>query len=57
MRCNVDLLKLIQAGITLADEEGNFPQDVTTWQFNFKFSIRCVLEAKIVGHRMLRMKP
>ncbi|KAG1834231.1 ribonuclease H-like domain-containing protein [Suillus variegatus] len=39
MRCNVDLLKLIQAGITLADEEGNFPQDVTTWQFNFKFSI------------------
>ncbi|KIK97075.1 hypothetical protein PAXRUDRAFT_825323 [Paxillus rubicundulus Ve08.2h10] len=39
MRCNVDLLKLIQIGITLADEEGNFPQDVTTWQFNFKFSI------------------
>ena len=43
MRCNVDLLKLIQIGITLADEEGNFPQDVTTWQFNFKFSIGCVL--------------
>lgn len=42
MRCNVDLLKLIQIGITLADEEGNFPQDVTTWQFNFKFSIGCV---------------
>ena len=39
MRCNVDLLKLIQVGITLSDEEGNFPQDVTTWQFNFKFSI------------------
>jgi len=39
MRCNVDLLKLIQIGITLADEEGNFPQDVTTWQFNFKFDI------------------
>ncbi|KAJ8593664.1 CAF1-domain-containing protein [Rhizopogon salebrosus TDB-379] len=39
MRCNVDLLKLIQVGITLADEEGNFPQDVTTWQFNFKFNI------------------
>jgi hypothetical protein len=57
MRCNVDLLKLIQAGITLADEEGNFPQDVTTWQFNFKFSIRYVLETKIVGHCLLRMKP
>lgn len=42
MRCNVDLLKLIQIGITLADEEGNFPQDVTTWQFNFKFNIGCV---------------
>lgn len=56
MRCNVDLLKLIQAGITLADEEGNFPQDVTTWQFNFKFSIRCVLEVEIVGYRLLRMK-
>ncbi|KAH7913977.1 ribonuclease H-like domain-containing protein [Hygrophoropsis aurantiaca] len=39
MRCNVDLLKIIQVGITLADDEGNFPQDVTTWQFNFKFSV------------------
>ncbi|KAI0357416.1 CAF1-domain-containing protein [Trametes cingulata] len=38
MRCNVDLLKIIQVGITLADEEGNFPQEVSTWQFNFKFS-------------------
>ncbi|EGO23643.1 hypothetical protein SERLADRAFT_449989 [Serpula lacrymans var. lacrymans S7.9] len=39
MRCNVDLLKIIQVGITLADEEGNYPQDVTTWQFNFRFSV------------------
>jgi len=39
MRCNVDLLKIIQVGITLADEEGNYPQDITTWQFNFRFSI------------------
>jgi CCR4-NOT transcription complex subunit 7/8 len=54
MRCNVDLLKLIQVGITLADEEGNFPQDVTTWQFNFKFNIRCVSEVKVLGRRMLR---
>ncbi|KAI0693452.1 CAF1-domain-containing protein [Cerioporus squamosus] len=38
MRCNVDLLKIIQVGLTLADEEGNFPQEVSTWQFNFKFS-------------------
>ncbi|KAG5652817.1 hypothetical protein H0H81_003533 [Sphagnurus paluster] len=39
MRCNVDLLKIIQVGITLADEDGNFPQDCSTWQFNFKFSV------------------
>jgi len=39
MRCNVDLLKIIQVGITLADEEGNFPPECSTWQFNFKFSV------------------
>ncbi|KAJ3507045.1 hypothetical protein NLJ89_g6524 [Agrocybe chaxingu] len=39
MRCNVDLLKIIQVGITLANEEGDFPQDCCTWQFNFKFSL------------------
>ena len=40
MRCNVDLLKIIQVGITLADEDGNYPQDVSTWQFNFHFSVK-----------------
>jgi CCR4-NOT transcription complex subunit 7/8 len=39
MRCNVDLLKIIQLGITLADEEGQFPQECSTWQFNFRFSL------------------
>jgi len=39
MRCNVDLLKIIQVGITLCDEDGNFPQDVSTWQFNFHFNV------------------
>lgn len=38
MRCNVDLLKIIQVGITLSDEEGHNPPDCSTWQFNFKFS-------------------
>lgn len=38
LRCNVDMLKIIQLGITLADEEGNMPE-VCTWQFNFKFSL------------------
>ena len=42
MRCNVDLLKIIQVGLTLADEDGNFPQEVSTWQFNFKFSAKYV---------------
>lgn len=56
MRCNVDLLKLIQVGITLADEEGNFPQDVTTWQFNFKFNIGYVSEVTVLWYRMLRMR-
>ena len=42
MRCNVDLLKIIQVGLTLADEKGNFPQEVSTWQFNFKFSAKYV---------------
>ena len=35
-------LATIQVGITLADEEGQSPQDCTTWQFNFKFSLGCV---------------
>ncbi|KAI0269923.1 CAF1-domain-containing protein [Gloeopeniophorella convolvens] len=39
MRCNVDLLKIIQIGLTLSDEDGNYPQDASTWQFNFHFSI------------------
>ena len=40
MRCNVDLLKIIQVGLTLADEDGTYPQDVSTWQFNFHFSVK-----------------
>lgn len=42
MRCNVDLLKIIQVGLTLADEDGEYPQDVSTWQFNFHFSAKYV---------------
>ncbi|KAJ1911258.1 CCR4-NOT core DEDD RNase subunit [Tieghemiomyces parasiticus] len=39
LRCNVDLLKIIQLGITFADEAGNFPPEACTWQFNFKFDL------------------
>ncbi|KIR26935.1 CCR4-NOT transcription complex subunit 7/8 [Cryptococcus deuterogattii 99/473] len=38
MRCNVDMLKIIQLGITLCDENGDSPE-VSTWQFNFAFSL------------------
>lgn len=36
---NVDNLKVIQIGITLSDEKGNYPTGTTTWQFNFKFDL------------------
>merc|ERR1712216_878924 len=39
MRCNVDLLKIIQLGITFSDENGNYPPECCTWQFNFKLSL------------------
>lgn len=39
MRCNVDLLKIIQIGITLGDGKGHFPSPCCTWQFNFKFNL------------------
>lgn len=39
MRCNVDLLKMIQLGITFCDENGRQPEGVNTWQFNFNFSL------------------
>ncbi|CDS11386.1 Putative CCR4-NOT transcription complex subunit7 [Lichtheimia ramosa] len=39
LRCNVDVLKIIQLGITFADEHGNLPRNICTWQFNFKFSL------------------
>ncbi|KAL0087596.1 ribonuclease H-like domain-containing protein [Phycomyces blakesleeanus] len=39
LRCNVDLLKIIQLGVTFADQYGNLPSNVCTWQFNFKFNL------------------
>ena len=40
-RVNVNLLKLIQLGITFFDAEGKTPHPISTWQFNFKFNMRC----------------
>lgn len=42
LRCNVDLLKLIQLGLTFADEGGNLVEDCPTWQFNFQCDLECV---------------
>lgn len=39
IKANVDILKLIQVGLTLSDEHGNHPEPVSTWQFNFNFDI------------------
>ena len=36
LRCNVDLLKIIQLGVTFMDDKGNLPDGITTWQFNIK---------------------
>lgn len=38
-RLNADLLKIIQLGISLATEDGKQPEECTTWQFNFSFSL------------------
>uniref|UniRef100_A0A7R9UGN2 poly(A)-specific ribonuclease n=1 Tax=Pinguiococcus pyrenoidosus TaxID=172671 RepID=A0A7R9UGN2_9STRA len=39
LRCNCDLLRIIQLGLCFADEDGNFPPGCQCWQFNFKFSL------------------
>ena len=39
MKLNVDLLKIIQLGITFANEKGEFVEGCPTWQFNFKFNL------------------
>jgi CCR4-NOT transcription complex subunit 7/8 len=39
LRLNVDMLKLIQLGLTFTDEEGNLPKvngELCVWQFNFR---------------------
>lgn len=39
LQTNVNLLKLIQLGITFYNQEGERPPGVSTFQFNFKFSL------------------
>jgi len=40
LRVNVDMLRLIQLGISFSDENGNPPiNEPSTWQFHFKFDL------------------
>ena len=40
LKINVDSLKLIQLGITLCNEKGEYPKEISTWQFNLKFDYK-----------------
>ena len=40
LQTNVNLLKLIQLGITFYNNEGERPPGISTFQFNFKFCLR-----------------
>jgi len=39
LKCNVDLLKIIQLGLCFCDEDGHYLPGTCTWQFNFKFNL------------------
>lgn len=40
LRCNVNLLRIIQLGFSFFDKDGKTPPGLySTWQFNFKFSL------------------
>lgn len=39
LKVNVDLLRIIQLGLSFADEDGKYAKGCPCWQFNFKFSL------------------
>lgn len=39
LRCNVDLLKIIQIGFSFYNDKGEQPPGGSTWQFNFRFNL------------------
>ncbi|SBS90574.1 CCR4-associated factor 1, putative, partial [Plasmodium malariae] len=45
IKCNVDLLKVIQLGVTFSNGRGEMPK-VSTWQFNFKFDLESDMYAQ-----------
>jgi CCR4-NOT transcription complex subunit 7/8 len=40
LKVNVDLLKIIQLGLSFMDSEGKPRPNISTWQFNFKFNLQ-----------------
>lgn len=38
-KVNVDLMNIIQLGISFFDDSGNQPSPIHTWQFNFRFNL------------------
>jgi len=47
LRVNVDMLRIIQLGLTFMDEEGNTPPNgPRTFQFNFKFNLQDDMSAQ-----------
>lgn len=40
LKVNVDLLKIIQLGLTFLDDRGKPRPGISTWQFNFKFNLQ-----------------
>jgi CCR4-NOT transcription complex subunit 7/8 len=38
-KVNVDLMKIIQLGLSFFDEKGQQPSPIHTWQFNFRFNL------------------
>jgi CCR4-NOT transcription complex subunit 7/8 len=46
LRCNVDMLQIIQLGLTFYDELGFPAPDCPTYQFNFRFSLESCMYAK-----------
>jgi len=39
LKCNVDLTRVIQIGMTFSDAKGNRPKGISTWRFNFGFNV------------------
>jgi len=40
LKCNVDVLTVIQLGLCFFNEKGQRPEGVSCWQFNFRFSLK-----------------